>query len=1028
MSLTEYAIEKKTVSWMVTILLLAGGVFAFLNLGRLEDPEFTIKQAVIVTTYLGASSEEVEEEITLPIETALQQLPYIDNIKSISSAGMSQVTVEMLPKYREKQLAQIWDEMRRKINDMKGSLPPGAGSPIINDDFGDVYGIFMAVTGDGYTHQELNDYADFLRRELVLVKGVGKVAIGGKMQKEIILEVNRAKLASHNLSVAALQSLLQNQNLVSNAGNIQVGSEYIRISSAGFYGHAEEIGDILLGQTGDDLVYLSDVADVKVDYREPPQHVYRFNGEPALTIGVSFSKGVNVVEVGERVSARLAELDYSRPIGIELSKIYDQPTLVQTSINDFLISLAQAVGIVIVVLLVTMGARSGILMSLVLLLTISGTFIVMKIAAIDLHRVSLGALIIALGMLVDNAIVITDGILIGMKQGLSRVEAAKRIVNQTVWPLFGATVIAVVAFAPIGLSPDETGEFTGSLFWILLISLMISWVLAITLTPFLASLMFSEPKKSEIEAANEQQEEIDPYKGFMYQIYKWVLLFTLRWRWVTALVMIGAMGAAIYGFGFVGKGFFPPSKLPAFTVDFWLPQGSDIRATIADMTRVEKLLEENDKITKVTSTIGQGAERFMLTYHAERTYANYGQFIIEVQDFEQLPDVRRWTDQVLRDNAPEAFTKSNRFQIGPATEAKIEARITGPDPKVLRRLASEVLAIYRSDPDTINARHDWRERTKVLQPQFAEAEARRLGISKSDIDRAILMNVAGLPIASLRDGSSILPIVLRPPLEERSSVEQLGNIQVYSSMLNRYVSIDQVVKSIDLAWEDPLIMRRDRKRTIQVWADPDPNSDTSSFDLFERLRPKVEALELPTGYNLTWGGEYESQQKANTAVFAFVPLGVLVMFAITVMLFNSFKQTLVVWFTVPLAIVGVTAGLLLFRQPFSFTAMLGFLSLSGMLLKNGIVLIEEIKRLFEEENLSMHDAITRASVSRLRPVTMAAVTTVLGLLPLLTDVFFAPLAVTIMFGLATATVLTLIVVPVLFAIFYRVSYRRGEHI
>ena len=918
MNLTDYAIEKKTVSWMVTIILLFGGILAFMNLGRLEDPEFTIKEAVIITAYPGASALEVEEEITLPVETALQQLPYIDNIQSISSAGMSQVTVVMQSTYRKDDLAQIWDEMRRKIRDMQSSLPPGSYPPVINDDFGDVYGVFMAITGEGYSQQELNDYADFLRRELVLVKGVGKVAIGGELEKQIIIEINRAQLSAYNVSVQVLQQLLQNQNLVTNAGSLKVGSEYIRISSTGNYSQVGQLRDVLLGQSGGDLIYLSDVATVKVDYKKPPDHVYRFNGKEALTLGVSFSTGVNVVEIGKSINERLVELDYSRPIGVELSTIYDQPSLVEKSVNEFLISLGQALGIVVVVLFVTMGARSGVLMSLILLLTICGTFIVMNVYAIDLHRVSLGALIIALGMLVDNAIVITDGILIGMKEGLSRKQAAKRIVGQTMWPLFGATVIAVTAFAPIGLSPDATGEFTGSLFWLLFISLLISWVLAITLTPFLASIMFKDNLSGKA-AAKEVAEDVDPYQSIFFQIYKALLLFTLRWRWVTSLVMIGALTAAIYGFGFVSQAFFPPSNLPMFTVDYWLPQGSDIRATIADMDALEEKIRENDKIKQVTSTIGTGAARFMLTYPGERRYPNYGQYIIEVNSYDDLAEVRKWTSDLLDEHAPQAFVKSDQFNIGPATKAKIEARISGPDSEELRRLARDVVAIFRTDPDTINVRHDWRERSKVLKPQFAEAEARRLGISKADIDGAILMTVSGLQIAQMRDGSQILPIVLRPPASERSSVEQLGEIQVFSPVLNRYVSIDQVVHSIDLDWEDPLVMRRDRKRTIQIWADPDPDGPSNSFALFARLQPQVEAIDLPPGYTLEWGGEHEAQNQANEAVFAFVPLGILVMFAITIMLFNSLKQTLVVWLTLPLAIIGVTIGLLLFNQPFAFT-------------------------------------------------------------------------------------------------------------
>ncbi|MCT4654412.1 MAG: efflux RND transporter permease subunit [Cohaesibacter sp.] len=1022
MTLTNFALEKKAVSWMVAAILLFGGLIAFLQLGRLEDPAFTIKQAMIITPYPGASSVEVEEEITLPIETALQQLPYVKHITSTSSAGLSQVMVEMKSIYRKQELAQIWDEMRRKIRDLGAQLPAGAQASVINDDFGDVFGVFMAITGPGYSYEELADYADFLRRELILVKGVGKVSIGGKRQKQIVLEVNRSKLASLNLSLSQLQGLLQNQNKVSNAGHIEIGSEYIRISSTGSYEQINQLKDLMLGQAQGQIIYLSDIADVKIEFADPPDHVYRYNGEQALSLGVSFSAGVNVVEVGAAITKRLNELEYSRPIGVELGEIYNQPSQVDKSVSDFVISLAQAIGIVIVVLLFTMGIRSGLLMSLILLLTICGTFIAMKIAAIDLHRISLGALIIALGMLVDNAIVITDGILIGIKRGLSKIEASKQIVSQTMWPLLGATVIAVTAFAPIGLSSDASGEFTGSLFWILCISLMISWLLAITLTPFFAVKMFADGKGAE----EEEGEPEDPYKGIFYQVYKVFLLLALRFRWVTLILVIGGLAGGLYGFNNVSKAFFPPSNLPLITVDYWLPEGSDIGATESNMAALEKEILAHEDVETITTTIGRGAERFMLTYDVEQSYASYGQFIIRVSDFSKLEAVRAWIDKLVLEKSPQAFSKSNRFFVGPATKAKIEARIFGPDTEVLRKLARQVVEIYRAEPMAINVRHDWREKSKVLRPQFAEAEARRLGISKSDIDNALLMNISGQQIATLRNGSSQLPILLRPPLAERSGVEQLSDIQIFSPALSRYVNFEQVVTKVDIGWEDPLIKRRDRKRTIQIWADPPVGDVISAQGLHDLLRPKVDAIELPEGYSLEWGGEYESQQEANSMIFASIPIGVLIMVAITVMLFNSFKQTIVVWLTVPLALIGVAIGLLVMNQPFSFAALLGFLSLSGMILKNGIVLIEEIKRLNEEEGENMHDAIAHAAVSRMRPVTMAAITTVLGLIPLLTDVFFAPLAVTIMFGLGFATILTLVILPVLFAIFYRISYRKGE--
>jgi multidrug efflux pump subunit AcrB len=548
---------------------------------------------------------------------------------------------------------------------------------------------------------------------------------------------------------------------------------------------------------------------------------------------------------------------------------------------------------------------------------------------------------------------------------------------------------------------------------VLLISLTLSWILAMTLTPFFCYLMFSE----ETDAAGK---EIDPYKGFAYQAYKVLLHFCLRFRWSTMLVMIAALVLSIIGFTQVKQAFFPASSLPMFTVEFWLPQGSDIRAVHDDIDAIEQELLRMPGVEQVTATIGRGAERFMLTYSPEFTNSSYAQLIVRVESFDRVASGIRELQTLFTEKYPQAFTKFKRFELGPSTDAKIEARIIGPDPATLRGYGDRIIAIFEAESDAINVRQDWRERTKVLRPIYNEAEGRRLGISKSDLDRALLVNVNGQIAGLYRDGSKLLPIVVRPPEEERNSVTQLEDILVYSPAKHAYVNIGQVINGMDLEWEDSLIKRRDRKRTLSVLADPIPGVTPAT--LHANLRAVVEAIELPEGYVLEWGGEYEAQQDANVAVFTFVPLGVLVMIVLTVLLFGSIKQTLVVWLTVPLSIVGVTIGLLSTNSPFSFMALLALLSLIGMQLKNGIVLVEEIKLLREEQQQPWLDTITHAAISRLRPVTMAAVTTILGMLPLLGDVFFQPMAVTIMFGLGFATLLTLIVVPVLFALFYRVQF------
>ncbi|MFD1384462.1 efflux RND transporter permease subunit [Rhodanobacter aciditrophus] len=502
MNIAGYFIERKVSSWLVTLILLLGGAIAFTNLGQLEDPEFTIKEALVITYYPGASPEQVEEEVTYPIELELQNLPYLDKVVSTSKAGYSKVQITIKDTYRAEQLKQIWDEVRKKVNDMRGSFPTGVGTPIVVDDFGDVYGIMLAVHGEGYPYKDLENYVDYVKRELVLVDGVAKVAVAAEQSEQVTIEMSRSKLANMGVSPSQLQTLLANQNVVSDAGKVQVGSEYIRISPTGEFQDISELENLIVGSPGEDnLIRLKDVATVKREYQDPQDQLVNFNGASSLLLGVSFSNNVNVVEVGKRIEARLHELEYQQPVGISLDTVYFQSKEVEKSVSSFLANLAAAVGIVILVLLVFMGVRSGILIGLILLLTILGTFIVMEYFNINLQRISLGGLIIALGMLVDNAIVVTEGILIGLHRGQTKFEAASAVVKQTKWPLLGATVIAVTAFAPIGLSPDSVGEFVGSLFYVLLISLLLSWVTAITLTPFFCDLFFKENKEAMASAS-----------------------------------------------------------------------------------------------------------------------------------------------------------------------------------------------------------------------------------------------------------------------------------------------------------------------------------------------------------------------------------------------------------------------------------------------------------------------------------------------------------------------------------------------
>ncbi|GAB57572.1 efflux RND transporter permease subunit [Rheinheimera nanhaiensis] len=1014
MDIARYFIKYRTSSWLFAAILLFGGIVSYLGLGRLEDPQFTLKQALIITQYPGASPTQVEEEVTYPLENAIQQLPYVNHVTSVSTAGLSQLMVEMKDTYRAKELKQIWDELRHKVNDLQPQLPPGVQVPQVKDDFGDVYGILYAVTGDGYSDDELRDYVDFLRRELVLVPSVGKVAVSGVQQEQVIVEISRPRLTALGIAPQTLSALLQSQNMVANAGSIKVGPDRLRIYPTGEFESVKELENLIISSPDSkELIYLGDVARVYRENAEVPAQLIRFAGQNALTLGVSFSAGVNVVDAGAQIKQRLAQLEYNRPVGITLHTIYNQPDEVANSVTGFIVNLAAAVAIVILVLLVFMGLRSGILIGLILLLTVLGSFIFMQQMQIELQRVSLGALIIALGMLVDNAIVITEGILIGMQRRLKLADAASLIVRQTQWPLLGATVIAIAAFAPIGLSSDATGEFAGSLFWVLLVSLLLSWVTAITLTPFFASLLFKDTPA-------EQGEPAQLYQGIIFTLYRKLLWLALRQRALTYTLTLVLLVLAVVGFGKVKQVFFPPSNTPIFLVDLWQPEGSDIRHSAEDALALMRYLQTLDGVSHVTSTSGRGAERFMLTYQPEKNFAAYSQLIVRAEQLEQLPALMQQTRRYITEQLPRLQYKLLRLEVGPSTPAKIEARFSGADPDVLRALAEQAKAILLADGRAVSVRDNWRERTKVIRPRFNEAMARRAGISKQDIDEVLLSSMSGRTVGIYRDGTHLLPIVARSPLSERDNLDALYDLQVYSNKLQRYVPITQVVTGFDLVWEDAQIQRRDRKRTITVMAEHDNLTDDTASALLARVKADIEAIALPTGYFLSWGGEYEAQQKAQTALFSSLPLGYLMMFIITVLLFNSLRSALVIWACVPLAIIGVSFGLLLLGAPFGFIALLGFLSLSGMLIKNCIVLVEQIK-LELSEGKAAFNAVFDSAVSRVRPVSMAAITTILGMLPLLGDVFFASLAVVIMFGLGFATVLTLVFLPVLYCSMFNIK-------
>jgi multidrug efflux pump subunit AcrB len=617
---------------------------------------------------------------------------------------------------------------------------------------------------------------------------------------------------------------------------------------------------------------------------------------------------------------------------------------------------------------------------------------------------------------------VTEGVLIGLQRGMTKVQAASAVVKQTKWPLLGATVIAVTAFAPIGLSPDAVGEFVGSLFYVLLISLLLSWFTAITLTPFFCDLFFKESIAKANSEEGESEEPTDPYKGFIFTGYKWLLDKAMRFRWFTVILLVGCLFVSGWAFQFVKQAFFPPSTTPMFYMDIQMPEGTHIEDTYEKVRVIEKELLKDDRIEYVTSTTGQGVLRFMLTYNAQQANSSYAQFIVRTKEKEAIPGLLKDLYYTMQEDYPELEVKLQRLQLGPDSGAKLETRISGPDPKLLRQFSAKIQDIYRNDGGLENIKDDWRQPVKVLRPIFNDAQARRLGISKTELDDVLLTNFTGSQIGLYREGTDLLPIVRIAPENERVSIDQIRDLQIYSPASGSYVTLSTLVSGFETVWENPIIERRDRKRTITVMADPKILGNETAMAIYGRTKADIEAIKLPPGYTLEWGGEYESSTDAQANIFKALPLGYLFMFIITILLFNSIRVPLTIWFCVPLALIGVSTGLLVMNSAFSFMALLGFLSLSGMTVKNGIVLADQINYEFDQ-GTEKYEAIFNSAVSRVRPVCMAAITTILGMIPLLYDAFFEGMAVVISFGLGFATILTLIAVPVFYTLLFRVKYR-----
>ncbi|MEM6908844.1 MAG: efflux RND transporter permease subunit [Pseudomonadota bacterium] len=1010
MNIAAFSIRNRLIMWIVILISVLAGYQAYVEMPRFEDPEFTIRVAQVLTPYPGASPEEVAREVTTPLETALQEMSEIDEITSTSSDGFSEIEVEIKFSVSpdKSALQEIWTKLRNKVSDAQDDLPSGAVESIVYDEYGDVFGIMYMLSGDGYDYAELSNYASQLRLDLLAVDGVGKINITGDLDEVIYVEIPSERVASLGPSIDSIFSQLANQNAIVPTGSVKLDERRLVVTATGDVDSVEAIESLLITSSDGSITRLGAIADVSRAYEDPPSLLTYYDGKPALVIGIAAVAGSNVVAIGDAIDQRLAELEGERPLGMDLQEFYHQGKVVDASITDFVVNLATALAIVIVTLLVFMGVRSGIIIGIVLLITVAATLATMYISDVPMHRISLGALIIALGMLVDNAIVVTDGILVGLRRGESVLEAAQSVVGKTIWTLFGGTLVGILAFSVVGFAPGSTAEFTGDLFWVILISLSYSWLFAITLTPFLCDLLLKEP-------SNDESEEVK--EGRFMKAFKVAVAALVRIRYITVAVAIGLFALSVFGFNYVKPGFFPATTSPQVVVDYWGLEGTDITVTEERVRGLAEFVSAIDGVNHVKTVIGGGTQRYMLIYAFESQNSAYAQLLIKVEDYRELDRIILEIQDHIDADVTNALARAWRFSMGPGGGSKIEATFKGPDPAVLRGLANDAKEILRQDPTAMMVKDDWREPTPFIEIEYAEGRGSRAGVSRTDLGTALARAYSGYEVGTYREDDDLISIQYRAPADERRNVDGLENVQINNSAGDT-VPLAQVADDVKTAFRDNRLKKIDKVYAISAQADPIPG--VIAGDLQAAVQTDIEALPLPPGYSFEWNGELGDSAEANENLATIIPYSFGAMILVVIFLFNALRQPLVIWLIVPFALIGVTVGLLLMDVPFEFMAILGFLSLAGLLIKNAIVLVDEID-LQIEEGKPRFDALIDSSASRFSPVLLSSGTTILGLIPLFSDAFFQSMAITLVFGLSFATVLTLAVAPVIYAIVFGIG-------
>ena len=1042
MKITEFFMRRPTLFWSLAVFVILAGVLSFIQMPKLEDPAVAVKQAMVVVPYPGAGAHQVELEVAQLMEDELRNLPDVKKIKSECKNGMAMLTVEFRMTVLLEDLEQHFDLLRRKVNDLKPRLPQGCYDPVVVDDMMDVYGIFYAFTGDGYSYPELYQYARMLRRELMNVKGVKRVNIVGNRDEVINIVLSKEKIARNGVLPTQIMMALQNAGKTVNSGDYQTGGDRLHIRVGEAVKDEEDIRRLLIGTFDGKQVRLGDVAQVERAFSEPQRNGFFVNGKPALAVCIAMEADAIVPDVGKAVDAKLDEVMRSMPAGMATEKIFFQPDKVDEAISSFMVNLVESVAIVILVLVFTMGIRSGVIIGFGLILTIAVSFPILLVCGTTLQRISLGAFIVAMGMLVDNAIVIMDGILIDKQRGYGPKTYLYRIGRNTALPLLGATVIAASTFISVYLSPDSAGEYARDLFLVLCVSLLASWVLALIQVPVCAKSWL--PLRDRKQAGKKEEVLNSPVHRFVRRTIDILVGHRKLTLGIAGIVLL----VCIWGMTKVKNLFFPDFDYRQLVVEYYLPSQSSPDRVRHDLLEISAWLQEKPEVERVAASMGSAPAYYCLARPMTSGGDCYGELMIDCKDYATVMKILPGLRDELRQRYPDAYIRMRKYNFSIATSHTVEVEFSGPDPAVLRDLSRQAEDIMRRCPyvDPYSVQNNWKPSAKSLAVDYVRADALRSGIERGDVANALLAATDGMPVGVLADRERMVTVNLMVRNADGSRIMDLNDIPVWSMMnmrltdedmegiltgsknaadiqdgLFRSVPLSSVSEPVRMDWEEDVVYRVNGRRAIE--AECDPNTDLyagTPAKVRASIEKEINAIQLPEGYQMRWVGEDELRDDAISNLLKFVPLTIFLILGILLLLFNNWKKVILILICFPFVFCGITPSLLLFRQPFTFMAIIGMMGLIGMMVKNAIVLVDEINRLQIEEHRDPYDSVVEATVSRVRPVLMASLTTIVGMIPLVSDPMYGSMAVTIMGGLTIGTIITLILLPLFYTALFRI--------